>query len=337
MIGASVAGYIAGRPPDPVAGVRLAYGIDGDIYVADADGRDPVMIADGHSEAGCGPFEGNGRLVSPDGRHLAYGSSWEGACTRAYTIHRPDGHVISTIPSDGWRVSWSPDGTRFATWLAFGQTVGIYGVDGAPLAVLDGSQACCGDHDPVWSPDGAESVLLRSRYPSRIEQAVLELPVDGGTPHPVPADDPRSLTYALGWQPMVYSPDGTYAAFADSGPADAPITRSLVVVAADGDATTELAKGDVQEGPTWSPTGDRIAFVVSLPTRVELRVVDVASGAETTLAGVPRPGSMRTFGFSPDGGRVLFGQMGADASPSIDEQRRLRRPAARRGCTRCRR
>ena len=53
---------------------RLAYGIDGDIYVADADGRNPVRIADGApSEAGdCGGYWGEGPIWSPDGRYLAY-------------------------------------------------------------------------------------------------------------------------------------------------------------------------------------------------------------------------------------------------------------------------
>ena len=39
----------APRPTVQVVGSlgRLAYGIDGDIYVADADGRNPVRIADG--------------------------------------------------------------------------------------------------------------------------------------------------------------------------------------------------------------------------------------------------------------------------------------------------
>ena len=53
---------------------RLAYGIDGDIYVADADGSNPVRIADGApGEAGdCGGYWGEGPIWSPDGRYLAY-------------------------------------------------------------------------------------------------------------------------------------------------------------------------------------------------------------------------------------------------------------------------
>ena len=50
---------------------RLAYGIDGDIYVADADGSNPVRIADGAPAPGnCGGYGGG--VWSPDGRYLAY-------------------------------------------------------------------------------------------------------------------------------------------------------------------------------------------------------------------------------------------------------------------------
>ena len=53
---------------------RLAYGIDGDIYVADADGSNPLRIADGASSnhGNCGGYWGEGPIWSPDGRYLAY-------------------------------------------------------------------------------------------------------------------------------------------------------------------------------------------------------------------------------------------------------------------------
>ena len=65
--------------PHPMAQVpgslgRLAYGIDGDIYVADADGSNPVRVADGApGESGTAAgYWGEGPLWSPDGRYLAY-------------------------------------------------------------------------------------------------------------------------------------------------------------------------------------------------------------------------------------------------------------------------
>ena len=67
------------RAPGPTAQThaslgRLAYGINGDIYLADADGRNPVRIANGAPAAGpaCWGLLGEGPMWSPDGRYLAY-------------------------------------------------------------------------------------------------------------------------------------------------------------------------------------------------------------------------------------------------------------------------
>ena len=56
-------------PTTPVIGSlgRLAYGIDGDIYLADADGSNPVRIADGvpDGEDSCGGYWVRGTDVVP--------------------------------------------------------------------------------------------------------------------------------------------------------------------------------------------------------------------------------------------------------------------------------
>ena len=56
--------------------IQLAYGLDGDIYLAEADGTNPVRIADGvpsDDARQCdSSFYGFGPMWSPDGRYLAY-------------------------------------------------------------------------------------------------------------------------------------------------------------------------------------------------------------------------------------------------------------------------
>jgi Tol biopolymer transport system component len=291
---------------------HLAYGLDGNILVADWDGRNPVRIAEGAPalDAGgneCGTFWGEeGRMWSPDGRHLAYrGDSCPTGASMVY-VSDPEGHVVVSFPGTGWLVSWSPDSTRVATWVDLSKTIGIYGLDGGLQALLTVPTNCAlpGDFDPVWSPDGRSVVV-----------SPCEVPLDGRTPRPVSAPDPRSHFR------VANSRDGARAAFIDY-----PNSTSLVIAKADGTELRVLAgartlgngggPGAAYEQPVLSPTGDQVAFIWS-PARYdqtsdpslntyELRVVDVASGTVTTLARASGAFPLTPLTFSPEGDRILF-------------------------------
>ena len=104
VVGVSLAGQ-ANRPtaPDPAAPLpttsapgslgRLAFELDGDIYVADWDGANRVRITDTvrpGAEEVCAGYWVDGPAWSPDGRHLAYrGDKNSGDA-------RPDGCSMST-------------------------------------------------------------------------------------------------------------------------------------------------------------------------------------------------------------------------------------------------
>ena len=288
-------------PTTPALGIlgRLAYEVNGDIYLADEGGQ--VQIADGAPGVGphCRGYWAEGPMWSPDGRYLAYrGSSTgrdaspiAGSCDRTVNISTAAGKTVASFPGHGWLIAWSPDSTRVATWLDFypGTRIGIFGLDGVRQALLTVPTGLMegGDFDPVWSPDGASLLLPPG----------LEIPVDGSTPRQLPADDPRSQYRVM------YSPDGAHVAYYSRDDAS-----SLIVAAIDGSFERVLIPSRVGNA-VWSPTGDRIAFassnVAGEQSPTELGVVDVASGTVTPLV---RGGTdyLRVAEFSPDGEQVLY-------------------------------
>ena len=201
--------------------------------------------------------------------------------------------------------------TRVATWLEFGDTIGVYNIDGTRLAVLDGSLMCCGDYDPVWSPDGADAILVKT---SGTNNVLWELPVDGGEPVHLPRSDPRQRLEDGRWLAMpAYSPDGQRVVLIEAD--------LLVTVAADGSSERVLVdyepRADV-ESPRWSPTGENIAYLESRALTFDeadnspgerswtLRIVDAETGTITASAPIA---SGRIYldlaGFSPEGDVLL--------------------------------
>jgi Tol biopolymer transport system component len=267
----------------------LAYALDGDIVVADWDGQNPVTIADGRpgGAVGCGSYGywAEGHMWSPDGRYLAYrGGVCEGI--PSVFISDPEGNLVTSFPGEGWLISWSPDSTRVAAWVRWGKTIGVYGLDGErqTLLTLPSGLMAPGDWDPVWTPDGAALMVPHG----------VRIPLDGSTPRKLPADDPRT---------GVMSPDGARVVY-DRG--------ALLVGNADGSAARVLSPGCVH-GIVWSPTGDRIAYsyrpCAADGYDTELRVIEVATGTVTRLAGMAGTESVRALDFSPDGDRILFSRV----------------------------
>jgi Tol biopolymer transport system component len=284
-------------PQNPGA---LAYGVNGDIYVADWSGSNPVRIADGRPHDDCGglgEYWGEGPIWSPDGRYLAYRHAncdvprdvwWD------VVISDAEGNVVASFPSEGWLISWSPDSTRVAVWVSWPETIGVYGLDGErqTLLTVPPGMMAPGDYDPVWLPDGASLMVPYG----------VEIPLDGSTPRKLPWADAHEGS-------ATYSPDGSLVAY---NPIRETIANgSLYVAGADGSHPREVS-GDRDwtygfGNPLWSPTGDRIVFLSRNST--ELRVVDLATGTVALLVETDGSDMLSALDFSPEGDRILFSRL----------------------------
>jgi Tol biopolymer transport system component len=289
--------------PTPARLGSLAYAVDGDIFVAEWDGSNPVRVADGRPPSDCGNgsiagtgeyFVAAGPIWSPDGRYLAYRHADCDGPRDAWwdvVISDREGNVVTSFPSEGWGISWSPDSTRVAVWVSWGEeprAIGVYGLDGVRQTLLTGMPPW-GEADPVWSPDGG-SLMLGLDW---------EIPLDGSTPRQLPWADRRGAA----WETL--SPDGSRVAYT---------TRtSLAVAAADGSDPEEMF-GDCPCGSiAWSPNGDRIAFTSEDGT--ELRLLNVATGTVTLLTATEGSDMLLVLAgtmieFSPKGDRILFSTTG---------------------------
>lgn len=171
-------------------------------------------------------------------------------------------------------------------------------------------------HDlyPAWSPDG-ESIFFAQLKPDgqSLISSLHVMAADGS--------DARQLVDQT-WQQVgsiVLAPDGTRLAFGAGSVDDI----ALYLVNDDGSGLsrlTQIAAHGSDWSPAWSPDGSQIVFV-GPEERYQLSLVDVASGAVTTLdidwanlyTPVWEPGGERLAYASSDGFFIIT--PGADGTP----------------------
>ena len=210
LLAAAAAAVLIGgliRLPSPVEPPgrvdHLAYSVDGDIYLADPDGRNPIRIADGTENSGFGEVS-----WSPDGRHMSLDGDGN------VDVVDLTGRIVFSTP--GCCSAWSPDGKLIVILVSFGGGGGPPDAQsgGAEFVIVDaegtvrsslpagvGSPNFLGSGvDIHWTPDGRSITFTGVTFgggdppPGRCYQSQAgTAPRSPSLPSPVPSRSTRPM------------------------------------------------------------------------------------------------------------------------------------------------
>ena len=229
-------------------------GGNGEIYVADFDGSNPVAITQDRTI-----------VAKPEwlpGRLALYYTSYKRGNPDIYFHNLTSGQwrrVSGNIACLNTSAAASPDGSRLAMVRSRAGSPNLWvgGADGAGLKqITQGLE----DSSPCWSPDG-QWICYATKVHER--RRLARIPAGGGTPGYI------STAGAPNPSEPAWSPDGKWIAFTSQSGAG----FSICVVAADGSVPAQtLVPG---ENPSWAPNSRTLIYNHGPDGRQTLSVLDV--------------------------------------------------------------
>lgn len=226
----------------------------------------------------------------------------------------PDGTgrtQLTDLPYGATSPRWSPNGAKIA-FAATGDYTGLSAIavmnaDGSEQTFITGSGNF--DIDPAWSPDGSKIAFSRrsdcGQNPDCPERDIYTVNADGS--------GLAQVTHANGLAEggLDWSPSGATIAFT----ASAGGSQHIYTVKADGTGQTQLTGAStVDDGPSWSPDGHRIAFhsyrdatgQCGFGCNSEIYVMNADGTAQSRLTNAPEADGFPSW--SPDGTKLVFGR-----------------------------
>ena len=288
--------------------------------------------------------------VPGDYRHLTGRALDAPPYGRVHVVALDGSSLVRFTTDDEFDISLSPvvspDGSRIA-YSAYRYVRGDTGGDSFEryfeiwTSSLDGSDRriltdrAGFDLYPTWSPDGGRIGFVRQPQSHCYEvrgarREIYVMDADGSGARAVlesedVAKDTPDVTNVYVGDHIVWSPDGQSLAFfiRDESVQDGveSSTVSLMTVGADGTSSKRVHTGDgdrLPGPPSWSPDGERIAFVESGEGVLKLYTIRRDGSGLQEVFALDRGQPARTLtvdSWSPDGSQILFqvGQVGSSA------------------------
>lgn len=240
--------------------------------------------------------------------------------SQVFTVE-PDGSRLrqvthGALQTGQFGLSWSPDGRDLLYTMTDRKGIDRIlesGSDGTGATVVSPActEACLGDDDPVYSPDGKRIAFERAFGPvvndNAAYVAIFAMNADGSRLTQLTKTPKGSADRQPEW-----SPDGRTIAFVHSGAGN---EGAIEVMNADGSNIRRLTPFAIDAAdPHWSPDGTRLLFN-TYADAVQYKSANLFTMRADGTHRVPLThysgGTMQAFadGWSPDGTEIVFRRM----------------------------